>query len=96
MVNGQYVPFTRGYLIFQDKDKLAVLSNQIVIVPGQRHEPEKHVERLKRDILEFRKTFEFGLTPISVDIVERSLTSYIKTFFISICYHLSQNGLALI
>jgi hypothetical protein len=64
--NGQHVPSTRGYLIFQDKDKLAVLSNQLVTLPGQRHEPKKHVERLKREILEFRKTFEFGAIPESV------------------------------
>jgi hypothetical protein len=64
--NGQFVPSTRGYLVFQDKDKLAVLSNQLVTLPGQKHEPEKHVERLKREILEFRKTFEFGAIPESI------------------------------
>lgn len=62
--NGQRVPSTRGYLIFQDKDKLAILSNQVVTLPGQRHEPKKHIERLKQEILEFRKTFEFGPTPL--------------------------------
>ena len=64
--NGQRLPATRGYLIFQDKDKLAVLSNQLVTLSGQRHEPKKHIEKLKREILEFRKTFEFGAIPESV------------------------------
>lgn len=64
--SGQHVRSTRGYLIFQDKDKLAVLSNQLVTLPGQIHEPKKHVEKLKREILEFRKTFEFGPIPESV------------------------------
>ena len=54
---------TRGHLIFQDKDKLVVLSNQKVTLPGQKHTPKKHVEKLKADILEFRKTFEFGSIP---------------------------------
>jgi len=63
--NGKYLSSTRGYLVFQDKDKLVVLSNQEVTLPGQKHTPKKHVEKLKNDILEFRKTFEFGPIPIS-------------------------------
>lgn len=62
---GQYMASTRGYLIFQGKDKLAILSNQLVTLPGQRHTPKKHIEKLKKDILEFRKAFEFGLIPAS-------------------------------
>ena len=57
------VPSTRGYLVFQDKDKLVLLSNQEVTLPGQKHTPKKHIEKLKNDILEFKKTFEFGPIP---------------------------------
>ena len=70
-VNRHYVPSTRGYLIFQNKDKLAVLSNQLVTLPRQKHEPEKHVEKLKQEILEFKKTFEFGPSPVS-DMKDKS------------------------
>lgn len=73
--NGQHVPSTRGYLIFQDKDKVAVLSNQLVTLPGQKHEPKKHVEKLKQEILEFRETFEFGAIPESVIEKIKSETS---------------------
>ncbi len=73
--NGRYMSSTRGYLIFQDKDKLVVLSNQEVTLPGKKHTPKKHVEKLKNDILEFRKTFEFGLIPISPTTEKAEITS---------------------
>lgn len=63
--NGKYMSSTRGYLIFQDKDKLIVLSNQKVTLPGQKHTPKQHIEKLKQDILNFRKTFEFGAIPVT-------------------------------
>ena len=61
--NGEHMASTRGYLIFQDKDKIAVLSNQIVTLPGKKHTPKNHIEKLKQDILDFRETFEFGPIP---------------------------------
>ncbi len=61
---GRHLCSTRGYLMFQDSDKLIVLSNQEVTLLGQKHIPKKHIENLKKDILEFRKTFEFGFIPI--------------------------------
>lgn len=64
--NGQPMPVTRGYLVFQHKDKLALLSNQLVTLSGQKHEPMKHMKWLKREILAFQKTFEFGAIPESV------------------------------
>ncbi len=62
-LNGNYMSSTRGYLVFQDKDKLVVLSNQEVTLAGQRHVPNNYIDKLKGDILEFRKTFEFGPVP---------------------------------
>ena len=61
--NGEQMASTRGYLVFQEKDKLVVLSDQRVTLPGQNHDPKKHIEKLEQDILEFKKTFEFGLIP---------------------------------
>ena len=61
--NGKYMSSTRGYLIFQEGDKLVLLSNQKVTIPGQKHDPKTHIEMLKKDLLEFRKTFELNLTP---------------------------------
>lgn len=61
--NGKFKSSTRGYLVFQDRDKLILLSNQKVTPPGQKHTPKQHMEWLKKDILEFRKTFEFGDLP---------------------------------
>jgi hypothetical protein len=63
---GEYMSSTRGYLVFQDKDKLVILSNQETTFPGEEHTPKKHIEKLKKDILSFRKTFEFGRIPESV------------------------------
>jgi hypothetical protein len=61
--NGEHMSSTRGYLVFQDKDKYVLLSNQEVTLPEQLHNPKKHLKKLKREILEFRKTFEFGSSP---------------------------------
>jgi hypothetical protein len=61
--NGEFIPSTRGYLVFQDGDKVAVLSNQILTLLLEPHTPRKHIETLKKDILDFRKTFEFGPLP---------------------------------
>jgi len=63
--NGEYMPTTRGHLVFKEKDKLVMLTNQIVTLPGQEHTPKQHIEILKQDILKFRKTFEFGPIPVS-------------------------------
>jgi hypothetical protein len=62
---GQHMSSTRGYLLFQVKDKLVILSNQRVTLPSQRHIPKNHTEKLKQDILEFKKTFELDPSPIS-------------------------------
>lgn len=56
---GRYLPATRGYLIFYEKNRLVVLSNQHATI-SENHMPEKHIENLRRDILNFRKTFEFN------------------------------------
>jgi hypothetical protein len=58
--NNECMPSTRGYLIFQEKDKLILLSNQKVIFSGEQHLPKLSIEQLKKDILEYKKTFEFG------------------------------------
>lgn len=67
----KYISSTRGYLIFQDKDKLIVLSNQTAILPGQKHTAKQHIEKLKQNILDFRKTFEFGSIPASCISIEK-------------------------
>ena len=61
--NGAYLSSTRGYLVFQEKDKLVVLSTQKVTLPEEQHAPKRHIERLRKNALDFRKTFEFGLIP---------------------------------
>ena len=61
--DGTHPPATLGYLAFQAEDKFVLLSNQIVTLPGQKHTPEAHIEKLKQEIVEFSKTFEFGPTP---------------------------------
>lgn len=62
--NGEHMSSTRGYLTFVDKDKYVLLSNQEVSLPGKRHNPKNQIKKLKREILEFRKTFEFGSMPV--------------------------------
>lgn len=61
--NGRHPRATRGYLIFQAEDKLVVLSNQNVTEPGSAHKPRNHIERLRKEILDFKQTFEFGPIP---------------------------------
>lgn len=58
---GKYLSSTRGYLVFEDNDTVALLSNQITTLPGQKHMPKYHIEKLKREILEFRESFKFGM-----------------------------------
>lgn len=61
--NKKYLSSTRGYLVFQEKDKIVFLSNQVATPFAKEHTPKKHVETIKKEILEFRNTFEFGPTP---------------------------------
>lgn len=63
--NGKSMPATRGYLVFRKKDKLVLLSNQMVTLPGHKHVPAQFIEPLKQEILNFRKTFELGAIPSS-------------------------------
>lgn len=58
--NGNYTSSTRGYLVFQNENKLVLLSNQIVTPYEQKHTPEKHIEKLQQSILDFKKTFELN------------------------------------
>jgi len=62
--DGRYMSSTRGYLIFSDKDKLVILSNQICTLPGQKHTPFLYRKKLRQRILDFRKTFKFGSIPM--------------------------------
>jgi hypothetical protein len=71
--NGKYLSSTRGYLVFQHKDKLVVLTNQIATLPGHKHDPKKHAKKLKKEILDFRKTFEFSSKPSSTILKEKSV-----------------------
>ncbi|MBS0622671.1 MAG: hypothetical protein JSR80_06920 [Verrucomicrobia bacterium] len=57
---GEYVPSTRGYLLFQEHDKLVILSQIEPTMPGERHTPGKHKEKLKSELLKFRETFDFN------------------------------------
>ena len=66
---GRNLSCTRGCLIFKDKDKAVILTNQKVTPLGQKHNPKEHVDMLKKDILSFKKTFEFGSIP--TDLEER-------------------------
>ncbi len=61
---GRFIASTRGYLAFQERDKVVVLSNQQTTLPGQKHTPQQHIEALKKDILNFRKTFAFRPSPV--------------------------------
>lgn len=60
--DGRYMSSTRGYLAFQENDKLVLLSNQEVTPPGRKHFPRRNINKLKKELLEFRNTFEFGST----------------------------------
>lgn len=62
-LNGRYLSCTRGYLVYQNKDKMVILSSQDVTLYGQEHIPKKHIENLKKSVLGFRDTFEFGSIP---------------------------------
>jgi hypothetical protein len=64
--NGRHMSSTRGYLVFQDKDKLVVLITQKVTPLNQQHTPEKHIDKLTNDVLEFKKTFKFGPIPTNI------------------------------
>lgn len=57
------IRYSRGYLVYPVKDKLVVLSNQILTLPDQPHEPEKKIDRLKSELLAFKETFQFGPNP---------------------------------
>jgi len=63
--NGKYPSATRGYVVFQDKDKVVLLSIQQITPYAQNHNPKKHIGSLKKGVLEFKKTFEFGPIPKS-------------------------------
>ncbi len=72
--SGESMASTRDYLLFKDKDKLVMLSNQKVTLPGQKHIPEKHIEKLRREIFEFKTTFKFGPIP-AIENDEKALNS---------------------
>jgi hypothetical protein len=61
--SGESMASTKGYLIFQIKDKLVILINQRTTPLGHNHAPKRHIEKLKQALLEFKKTFEFGAIP---------------------------------
>jgi len=63
--DGKHMSSTRGCLIFQEKDKVILLTNQEATPPSQDHQPRKHTERLKKEIIDFQKTFKFGAIPTS-------------------------------
>ncbi len=71
--DGKHLPSTRGHLIFQENDKLVLLSNQEITPLGQKHTPKKHIENLRKDLLKFRATFEFGSIP-AVSAVKTEVT----------------------
>lgn len=68
----QSLPLTRGYLAFQEKEKLVLLSNQYVTMPGETHNPKLHINHLKEDLFKFKDTFEFDLTSVPDDNEETS------------------------
>lgn len=57
--DGTCLSSTRGYLVFQEKDKLVLLSSQVTTPPGEEHSPKMHLDRIKAEILEFKNSFEF-------------------------------------
>lgn len=61
--DGYYKSSTRGYLIFQDKEKLVILTNQKVTWPRATHRPREQMEKIKQDVLNFKKTLEFDCNP---------------------------------
>ena len=56
-LNNKDGPVMRGYLVFLEKGKVVILSNQIA-VPIEHHKSLQNIENLRKDILEFRKTFK--------------------------------------
>jgi len=55
----RHIPSTRGYLLFQEGNRLVVLCHQIVTLPWEQHTPKHHISKLKEGVLDFRKTFIF-------------------------------------
>ncbi len=62
---GNSLSSTRSYLTFIERDMVVLLSNQYVTPFNEKHDPQIHIKNLKQDILDFRKTFEFGATPLA-------------------------------
>lgn len=50
---------TRSYLVYQEHEKIVLLSNQILTPHGIPHTPKSYVKPLREDILAFQKTFDF-------------------------------------
>lgn len=62
--HGNYLQSTRGYLNYPEKDKIIFLSIQKVTPASKEHLPKLNVEKLKKEIIAFSQTFEFGPNPV--------------------------------
>lgn len=60
--NGEFLSATRGYLVLLENEKMALLCSQRVTPPGGVHTPRKHIEKLKSEVLSFRRSFDFNLS----------------------------------
>lgn len=59
---GKYVSATKAYLVFLDKDYYVLLSNQKTRDPRRLYTPKMHVNRLKKELIAFKKSFQFSST----------------------------------
>jgi hypothetical protein len=71
--DGNHLSSTRGYLVFQEKDKIVLLSDQEATLAGKKHNPKIHVGKLKKEILEFRNSLEFDYDPSQIAIQEKDM-----------------------
>lgn len=57
--NGKNIEAVRGYLIYQENEKLIMISNQIISSSQEKHILQNNIEELKNGVLEFRKSLKF-------------------------------------
>lgn len=67
---GRCLSSTRGYLVFQATDRMVILTIQKATPRKGIHNPEIHIDTIKKEIIEFKNSIEFGSWPaISINAV---------------------------
>ncbi len=58
---------TVGYMRFREKDTLIYLRSLKLTPCGKKHRPERHINRLKRELINFRKSFRINQAKMSAN-----------------------------